>query len=578
MRQSLPTSAISSLSLSSLTRKRRRLHALVLVAVLALAATAWLAVTRRLHRPLAVLVAAASNDHGRQGGECAGWDPDGGPELDPPGCVRARQYRQVQRVLALEQHPDARKHLLWSVTQLQGLAQLLDLLRCFLPQSDAQHRSCPDRPLVITSYWWAALYAVGGTSGETIWIGSVMQNLEALGYTVIATRYELAVRLAELLPDVYHTVWMHDFHAVACLTDPRCVAAEHYAPPLGADDLSVGVPDAERGVIPMWRILVADYFGARPKNIYNNAWYWGRTDPGEWSYHPLGQAWIVTPWDMPDTHVHLPYSIEPWCLAQQPLPFAERANDVLLLAKRSSYFHANLIPGDHWTRLAASTAYRLITTATPEDGFPIPDGIVAIPAPDRAGYERLLGRVRALVGVGMPSQSPSVYSAWCQATPVVVPYWTNTLNLSGWGMFNEHIQHGPALSHGEPYAYAYAANDYAQLEAAVRAAAETPIERYVPDDMRMPFVRQRIAEFMARDNEALFDARTRAPPDGEAGRVPRMPAGVRERCYELGRCAAALPAGVAKPAAGHEAEPEPGVDEGWMPHPPPGWGGRVERE
>ena len=43
------------------------------------------------------------------------------------------------------------------------------------------------------------------------------------------------------------------------MTDPRCIAKEHYVPPDGAEDLSVGVPDEERGVIPIWMINIVDY-------------------------------------------------------------------------------------------------------------------------------------------------------------------------------------------------------------------------------------------------------------------------------------------------------------------------------
>lgn len=34
---------------------------------------------------------------------CLGWDPKGGEERDPKGCLRARQFRQVQRVLQREE-------------------------------------------------------------------------------------------------------------------------------------------------------------------------------------------------------------------------------------------------------------------------------------------------------------------------------------------------------------------------------------------------------------------------------------------------------------------------------------------
>jgi hypothetical protein len=46
---------------------------------------------------------------------------------------------------------------------------------------------------------------------------------------------------------------------VSCATDPRCISKEHYVPPDGADDLSIGVPDGERGVVKLWQMLVVDY-------------------------------------------------------------------------------------------------------------------------------------------------------------------------------------------------------------------------------------------------------------------------------------------------------------------------------
>jgi hypothetical protein len=52
---------------------------------------------------------------------------------------------------------------------------------------------------------------------------------------------------------------MSDIDAVSCSTDPRCVAKEHYVPPDGADDLSIGLPDNERGTIKLWQMLVVDY-------------------------------------------------------------------------------------------------------------------------------------------------------------------------------------------------------------------------------------------------------------------------------------------------------------------------------
>lgn len=37
---------------------------------------------------------------------CWGWDPAGPEEMDPKGCLRARQYRQVMRVLERERRAE----------------------------------------------------------------------------------------------------------------------------------------------------------------------------------------------------------------------------------------------------------------------------------------------------------------------------------------------------------------------------------------------------------------------------------------------------------------------------------------
>ena len=49
--------------------------------------------------------------------------------------------------------------------------------------------------------------------------------------------------------------------AVACITDPRCV--REYTPPENGTDLSIGVPQEERGVIPIWALNVVDYVSAK---------------------------------------------------------------------------------------------------------------------------------------------------------------------------------------------------------------------------------------------------------------------------------------------------------------------------
>lgn len=87
-----------------------------------------------------------------------------------------------------------------------------------------------------------------------------MKQIEALGLHWIAVGgYERWIEVAELMPDVYRVIWLSDVDIVSCSSDPRCIAKEHYNPPVGSPDLSFGVTDEERGVIPLYALTAVDY-------------------------------------------------------------------------------------------------------------------------------------------------------------------------------------------------------------------------------------------------------------------------------------------------------------------------------
>lgn len=111
-------------------------------------------------------------------------------------------------------------------------------------------------------------------------------------------------------------IWVPDVDSISCITDPRCIAKDHYVPPLEARDLSAGVPNEERGMINIWQIVSVDYvgalfticlrfdrlasevvdeqWGARPKHIANSDTYFGPNTVEGWSFQPLGHEWIAT--------------------------------------------------------------------------------------------------------------------------------------------------------------------------------------------------------------------------------------------------------------------------------------------
>ena len=92
-----------------------------------------------------------------------------------------------------------------------------------------------------------------------------------------------------------------------------------------------------------------------------------------------------------------------------------------------------------FTNLSKSTEYNLILTAKIEDGFPLPEGLTTLGPQSRDRYEELVGEVKVLLGMGQPMISPSVYTALCQATPVVLPYLTEKPRSDGWYLYGRSV-------------------------------------------------------------------------------------------------------------------------------------------
>lgn len=83
--------------------------------------------------------------------------------------------------------------------------------------------------------------------------------------------------------DHSHSLWISEEEALSCISDPRCIAREHYNPPEGGADASVGVPDEERGVIPLYDLNIMSYvsdefrdtrFGAQAEMISGDVSRW----------------------------------------------------------------------------------------------------------------------------------------------------------------------------------------------------------------------------------------------------------------------------------------------------------------
>lgn len=133
-------------------------------------------------------------------------------------------------------------------------------------------------------------------------------------------------------------------------------------------------------------------------------------------------------------------TIEQACLANPVVPYEEREDGVLILAKHGGYLWSNQIKGisSAWPEVVQAMTdinIELWLTAKPDNWKrPFPEGMVSLGWQTPGEYRRKASSAKAMLGVGMPSISPSPYEALCAGVPVVLPQNGNH-SASGWDMF-----------------------------------------------------------------------------------------------------------------------------------------------
>ncbi|WOO84825.1 Alpha-1,6-mannosylglycoprotein 6-beta-N-acetylglucosaminyltransferase A [Vanrija pseudolonga] len=481
---------------------------------------------------------------------CAGWDPHAAPELDPPQCLRARQFRQLQAFRAAEGTE-------WQLGNgdMRARSALDRLERCVLGLI-----ACPERPLVLGDMWY--IFVKGHSeSGEAVWLGDVVcagsrlagtradtpqqDAVEENGYVFLALMPDLRRAYknwapTRLLSELIYQYWTDADQSFNCLSDPRCVRAEDYTPATNASyrhDLGA-VPPSQLGQLPSWRVIGVSFWGSRPFSFdgagQNAQYLWGKAEGEEWAWHTLGAKWQIVPYDYPG-HSYLPLSIEQRCLQAPVVPYTERKDAVLILAKESPYFYHKDYLTSAWPRIVADlndAGVEVWSTAKIVNDKPIPAGIKQLGQLSAAEYARTVGSVKAMLGVGLPEISPSPFVAMCKATPVVMPYW-DTPSESAWAPFaSRYAQHGIVRALGEPYAYSYDIRNTTELVARVIDAVGTEIQPFVPQDMTMAAVRERTRAFLRTDWEGLYDDIVA----NNGGRPPAHDDTMMERCFASGKC------------------------------------------
>lgn len=247
--------------------------------------------------------------------------------------------------------------------------------------------------------------------------------------------------ITRALPSSVHMYLTDANSAARCLLDSRCVRPEDYRPHRN-ESLRLPVVPGETGVLPAWRVFGVNFVGYNACAPANTQWGsrpdkwhgtvqspcrdWGACGETEWSYHVLGNKWIITcvnlrdypnvsPFPYPSGHTYIPMSMEQACRATPMVPHSQR-KDVLVLGKLTRYFHhITFTPTiKHLDRVAeAIKPNKLIATIKKSDGDPlvIPNALTQLGPQDPASYRDLLSSAKVLLGVGKPEISPTPYEA-----------------------------------------------------------------------------------------------------------------------------------------------------------------------
>lgn len=112
-------------------------------------------------------------------------------------------------------------------------------------------------------------------------------------------------------------------------------------------------------------------------------------------------------------------------------------------------------------------------------GVDLPLGISEIPWMNRTAFQNAVARTRMVIGLGDPVLSPTPWEALCLGVPFLNPIkgWRAEApeDRSEWSS----AQHDGVFYLGvdEPFVYHVRIGDRAGIEAAVKKATETPVER-----------------------------------------------------------------------------------------------------
>ncbi|KAH8823008.1 hypothetical protein DL96DRAFT_1559781 [Flagelloscypha sp. PMI_526] len=352
-----------------------------------------------------------------------------------------------------------------------------------------------ERVIILASYHFGDVW-YGRTRGEDIWAASTIEAFTSLNYTLFYTFGSMDTLLIyqnippRLKPNV-RILWEDStFKNCVLRNDTNYLEHEEF---FAGGEWQLGKQACikrhgfEDG-IPVWNSFIF-HFWDNPLS-------------------PLGSQWTLSPEDYAAQNEHgmgnqyLGYSIESFCRKRTFIPRSQREHRALVLGKDMSYFNPQSNDRYPWKNpehpdqdllnsvvpsIPPSSSGQPFTLVGTAQGAEVIHNLGVL---EQAEFYKELGKSKALLGVGNPSNSPSPYDGLCLGVPFINPIHTwdhdDPTNKFKWW-----TQHDPLKALDPPYVYNVRDGDAEGLEAAFKSAMEHPIDRFIPPAMSTEAVKER---------------------------------------------------------------------------------------
>nr|XP_018264695.1 uncharacterized protein I303_02872 [Kwoniella dejecticola CBS 10117]OBR86853.1 hypothetical protein I303_02872 [Kwoniella dejecticola CBS 10117] len=358
----------------------------------------------------------------------------------------------------------------------------------------------------------------GGTSGEDIWARSTLEALHSLNYTLLYSFGPMdTLTLYQGLQDKVKTIIWEGAELKKCLArnetnweslendhTPGTFQNQTAQPRFGC----FRRPGFEEGIPPEKSFTF--HFWSGPEN-------------------PLGGEFTLSPedyksWNKGVGNHYLGYSLETRCKAI-PLP-THKEHRGMALGKYAKYFNTSsrdwvwgkedilrqaILDMPHSNK---GEKFEMIATGGHDDGRTgahelMYKGIRNMGGLPQDEWYQTVAASKFLLGVGRPLMSPSPYDALCLGVPFINPItWWNREEPEDWSRWI--TQHDALRPYGPPYVYHVQKENHEQLEEAMKAAMDNPIDRFIPPPMTVKAVRERHRKLVETDWTPSAKAAVRA--------------------------------------------------------------------